>query len=77
MYAIRSYYDPQLKAGILKNDLSAVEGICYRRNGEAIENPAVSKFNIDNQDFPYYDIDKVSDRILYFETSRGCRNNFV
>ena len=63
---------PQLKNGILKNDLSAVEGICYRENNKIITNPIAGKFDINTQIFPYYDIEDVSDRILYFETSRGC-----
>ena len=66
---------PQLKAGILRNDWSGVEGICYRKNSQIITNPIISKYDINSQDFPYYDIGQVKDRILYFETSRGCPFN--
>lgn len=66
---------PQLQDGILKNDLSKVEGICYRQNNILVDNPIISKYDINTQDFPYYDIEDVADRILYFETSRGCPFN--
>ena len=64
-----------MQDGLLKNDLSDVEGICFRQGNEIIINPVINKFDIDSQKFPYYDIENVTDRILYFETSRGCPFN--
>ncbi|MBN2879723.1 MAG: B12-binding domain-containing radical SAM protein [Clostridia bacterium] len=66
---------PQLQDGIMLRDLVPVEGICYRQENEIRENPIVSKYDINTQKFPYYDIEDVKDRILYFETSRGCPYN--
>ena len=66
---------PQLQKAVAENNLSAVEGICYRQNGRIVTNPIISVYDINTQKFPYYDIEDVRDRILYFETSRGCPFN--
>ncbi|MEX1376135.1 MAG: B12-binding domain-containing radical SAM protein [Eubacteriales bacterium] len=66
---------PQLQRGIHENNLSSVEGICYRDGSEILTNPIASTYDINTQKFPYYDIADVRDRILYFETSRGCPFN--
>lgn len=74
-YGIGEITYPQLQDGILNDDFSNIEGICYRQNNEIINNPIVNKYDINTQSFPYYDIEDVKDRILYFETSRGCPFN--
>lgn len=66
---------PQLQDGIVNDDLSQAEGICYRHNNKLVTNPIINKNDINTQKFPYYDIEDVKDRILYFETSRGCPFN--
>ena len=63
---------PQLQDGIINNNLDDVEGICFRHGKNVVCNPVISEYNINNQKFPYYDIEDVKDRILYYETSRGC-----
>ena len=74
-YGIGEITYPQLQDGILNNDLSNVEGICYRQNDEILTNAIINKYNLNTQIFPYYDIEEVKDKILYFETSRGCPFN--
>jgi len=74
-YGIGEIAFPQLQKGIIANDLSEVEGICFRQDNEIITNPILNKYDINTQEFPYYDIEDVKDRILYFETSRGCPFN--
>ncbi len=57
------------------NDFTNVQGICYRSNDKIVRNDVVDAYYIDEESFPYYDIEDVKDKILYFETSRGCPFN--
>lgn len=54
-------------------DLSMVKGITWRcPSGEIQENPDQDPVSMDDLVFPYEDLDRFSNRILYYETSRGC-----
>ncbi|MDO4490172.1 MAG: B12-binding domain-containing radical SAM protein [Lachnospiraceae bacterium] len=53
--------------------LSEVRGITYRnRDGVVLVNPDQEPLSMDELVFPYEELDNFSNRILYYETSRGC-----
>lgn len=54
-------------------NLSDISGICYRQKEELLlENPPGSYLDMDKIPFVYEDIEKFKNKILYYETSRGC-----
>lgn len=56
-----------------KIDIDTVPGLVYRNQDQICETLPPVPFNLDNQiPFPYFDLDLVKDKILYYETSRGC-----
>ncbi|HJV44401.1 MAG TPA: B12-binding domain-containing radical SAM protein [Bacillota bacterium] len=52
-----------------------VFGIVYRKEGKTIINPPRTKINLDDIPSPYQgfpDLEELRNRVVYFETSRGC-----
>lgn len=74
-FGIGEVTHPQLVNAVHTSDFSQVEGIAYRKNDKMIINRVNTKYKLDMQEFPYYDIEQMQDKILYFETSRGCPFN--
>lgn len=58
------------------NSLSVIQGIAYRENGvekeEIILNTARIELDLSLVPFPYEDIREFENKIIYYETSRGC-----
>lgn len=52
--------------------LSDVEGITYRDGEQVIENSARENVELDKLPFPYENPSELSNRIYYYESSRGC-----
>jgi anaerobic magnesium-protoporphyrin IX monomethyl ester cyclase len=52
-----------------------VFGLSYRKNGQTITNPPRPKLDLNSIPSPYQgwdDLDELRNRVVYFETSRGC-----
>ena len=56
-------------------DISDIGGITYRKNGEIHENPAGEPLRLDDIPFVYANADEFKNRIIYYETQRGCPYN--
>lgn len=50
----------------------AVNGIVFRCGDETVRTPDASAFDLSRLPFAYDDLDSLSNRIVYFESSRGC-----
>lgn len=53
-------------------ELKDIKGIAYKWNGEIKVNPFRLAMDLSDVPFPYDDFDKFKNKILYYETSRGC-----
>ena len=54
-------------------DLAGVEGITFRgSDGQIIENPWREPMDLDRVPFVYQDLEQFENKILYYESSRGC-----
>ncbi|SET41499.1 B12-binding domain-containing radical SAM protein [[Clostridium] polysaccharolyticum] len=53
-------------------ELKDIRGIAYKWNGEIKVNPYREPMNLSDIPFPYDDFEKFKNKILYYETSRGC-----
>lgn len=87
--AIKAYAKPSdIKLGTQKDSpvfdmtssafiqaIEAISGLVYRLGETVVELPITEQFNMDHIVFPYPDLDQLSDRILYYESSRGCPFN--
>ena len=52
--------------------LAAIPGITWRASGQIIENPWRPAMDMDLLPFVYDDTEDLSNRIIYYESSRGC-----
>ncbi|SFR71792.1 B12-binding domain-containing radical SAM protein [Anaeromicropila populeti] len=52
--------------------LNQIKGIVFRKQSEILVTEARKGLNMDDVPFPYDDIKAFSNKILYYETSRGC-----
>lgn len=52
--------------------LSDIEGIAFRDGDRIVDNGMSPPFDLAGMPFCYDDLDALENRILYFETSRGC-----
>lgn len=52
--------------------LENVSNLVYRKGSEIITNPIVPLLNLDDVPFIYNDLTKFQNKILYYESSRGC-----
>ncbi len=53
-------------------ELENIKGIAYKWNGEIRVNPYREPMNLSDVPFPYEDFTLFKNKILYYETSRGC-----
>ncbi len=54
-------------------ELSEIAGITYRKDdGEIVENEWRPILNLSTVPFVYKDMKKFTNKIIYYETSRGC-----
>lgn len=59
-----------------KRDISSVTGITYRtENGAITENPPSPPIDLNDIPFVYKNFDDLKNRIIYYETQRGCPYN--
>lgn len=55
------------------SDYQSIEGICYRdKNGNICANKWRQPLQLSKIPFPYEDINNLENRIVYYESSRGC-----
>lgn len=55
-----------------KKDLSSVAGLTYREGSKIKENPWRAVMDLSKVPFVYQDIDAFVNKIIYYESSRGC-----
>lgn len=56
-----------------KGTLESVKGIVYRNeDGSVTVNPPAELINLSDVPFPYYNIEDFKNKIIYYESSRGC-----
>ena len=54
-------------------DFNAIKGLAYRDNGKiAINQSREPIYNLDSINYPYEENDNFEDKIIYYESSRGC-----
>ncbi len=54
-------------------DLAGVDGITFRgSDGQIVENPWREPMDLDRVPFVYQDLEQFENKILYYESSRGC-----
>lgn len=59
--------------GAIYSRLSEIEGIVFRNEyGKVIENPKRRPVDMDDIPFPYEKMEDFKNRIVYYESSRGC-----
>lgn len=56
-------------------DYSDIKGIIYRDGSEIIENDNAEPMKLDDIPFVYDDVDEFKNKIIYYETQRGCPYN--
>ncbi len=64
-YELLKYFDN-------KEKLENIEGIVFEKDGEQIENICKTKLELADIPFPYTEIDSFKNKIIYYESSRGC-----
>lgn len=52
-----------------------IKGLTWRNDNEMVENPLEDPISMEELVFPYPDLEQLSNRILYYESSRGCPYN--
>lgn len=53
-------------------DISQIPGVAYRSNGKIYVNPDQELADFEKIPFPYKTMDVEDDKIIYYESSRGC-----
>ena len=53
-------------------ELRDINGIIFRENDQIVENPLNEIIDMDSLIFPYGDLKDFENRIIYYESSRGC-----
>lgn len=56
-------------------ELTSVKGLSFRNEFGVVSNPEPAPLSMDDLAFAYDDLLEVKDRILYYESSRGCPYN--
>lgn len=54
------------------NSLPGIKGIAYEQNGQVIYTPCREPLDMDTLPFAYKDLSDFENRIIYYESSRGC-----
>lgn len=70
-HVFRTYLE-QYFGGGADGTCAELPGICARRDGTVRLNPPGEPMNMDELAFPYRDVDGLDNRIIYYETMRGC-----
>lgn len=52
--------------------LDSIASLTYREEGKIINNPGSIGMELDEIPFPYSDLSELENRIIYYESSRGC-----
>lgn len=68
-------YDTENKQGLKKEatkSLRGISGICYRERKKIFYNRPEEFLNLSEIPFPYQDVTEFENRIIYYESSRGC-----
>lgn len=68
------YYNDR-KCGVpieASSELLNIKGIAFRKNGEIMVNEPRKPIKLDDIPFCYSDLDKFKNKIIYYESSRGC-----
>ena len=68
-------YKGLLEKWLEGGDIADVDGITFRRDGRIIETPAARPLALDDIPFIYKDADEFKNKIIYYETQRGCPYN--
>ncbi|NLK73951.1 MAG: B12-binding domain-containing radical SAM protein [Clostridiales bacterium] len=55
-----------------KNPINKIPGMAYREAGNILLNPVRKPLNLDSIPFPYEDMEQFKNKIIYYESSRGC-----
>jgi len=58
-----------------REDYSEIEGIAYRENGIIKDNFNAQPLKLDDIPFVYSDVSELKNKIIYYETQRGCPYN--
>ncbi|MDD2189426.1 MAG: DUF4080 domain-containing protein [Eubacteriales bacterium] len=58
-----------------EQELDKIAGLTYRRGGKIYVNPAAPPLNFESVPFPYLNLVCEEDKVLYYESSRGCPYN--
>lgn len=68
-------YKRLLEAWVSGGDFRHVDGISYRNKDMIFENPNVEPICLDDIPFVYDNADEFKNKIIYYETQRGCPYN--
>ncbi len=60
------------EALLCRKSFEAVDGLIYREKGKIYVNPAAELQNFDDIPFPYGFSENLKDKMVYYESSRGC-----
>lgn len=73
-FELVKYYSNKTKMRIMELDPEPdnINGIVYRKEGKIKANKPVEPMNLDDIPFCYTDLDKFKNKIIYYESSRGC-----
>jgi radical SAM superfamily enzyme YgiQ (UPF0313 family) len=55
-----------------KGELRSIKGIVYREKDKILETPFRPEFDLNSLPFPYDNLKDFKNKIIYYETSRGC-----
>ena len=68
-------YRKLLSAWVTEKPYYDINGITYRRDGEIFENSNAEPLKLDDIPFVYDDVSELKNKIIYYETQRGCPYN--
>lgn len=54
------------------SSLSEIQGLCFRNEGKPFFTAPQMPIKMDDLVFPYQDVEQMENRIIYYETIRGC-----
>lgn len=66
LYELLGYYVDN------QGELKDIKGISYQEEGHIFTTPCREPIDLSDVPFPYEDITKLENKIIYYETSRGC-----
>jgi len=71
-------FDCLVKAWVSKDiAFEDIKGLAYRKDGDIIVNPPAGTLIFDSVPFPYSKLPCENDKIIYYESSRGCPFNCI